>query len=97
MTIDEFATITHRIIAEEGFADFHPTACYPARREVKTLAGLPSDIDPEIPVLDWAARSAALEEEFLVAFKISGNSFRIIRREGPAADFHDYHADTSPP
>jgi hypothetical protein len=92
MTLDQFATITRQVIVKEGFANFQPTACYPARREVKTLAGLPSDIDPESPVLEWAARSAAPGEEFLVAFKVTTECFRIIRREGLAVDCDDYSA-----
>lgn len=96
MTPDQFATITYRVVAKAGLADFQPTACYPARREVKTLTGLPPDIDPEIAVLEWAAQSASANEEFLVAFKTAENSFRIIRCEGAASESIDYFTDTPP-
>ena len=90
MTPNEFAVITRRVIANEGFEEFQPTACYPERREVKSLAGLPADIDPEEPVLDWAFRGAVNDEEFLVAFKISQDCFRVVRRFDSTFQHHDY-------
>lgn len=94
MTAEEFALITQRIIEKEGFSDFQPTACYPTRREVKTLAGLPDDIDPENPVIGWAAESADSEEEFLVAFKISNTVFRVIRYRGQIIERRDFTTDS---
>jgi hypothetical protein len=81
MTPDEFAAITENAIADEGFDGFQPTACFPERREVRTLAGFPEDEDPEQPVLEWAADLAG-DEEFLVAFKIDASHFKIIRKAG---------------
>jgi len=92
MTIDQFALITLRVIARDGFADFLPTACYPMRREISALAELPRELNQEVAVLEWAARSATSGEEFLVAFKISEDHFRIIRREGANEERKDYHA-----
>ena len=90
MTLDEFATITQRVIARDGFDEFQPTACYPARREVKTLAGFPPDLAPEEPVIEWAARSATADEEFLVAFKTDDSHFRVVRRVGADSDGKTY-------
>lgn len=90
MTTNEFAVITKRVIAKEGFEEFQPTACYPERREVKALAGLPVDIDPEEAVLDWAFQGAVNDEEFLVAFKISNDCFRVIRWFDTAFQHADY-------
>lgn len=93
MTTNEFAVITNRVIAKEGFEEFQPTACYPERREVKTLAGLPADIDPEEVVLDWAFRGADNDEEFLVAFKISDDCFRVVRWFDNSFQHTDYKID----
>jgi hypothetical protein len=90
MTLDEFSETTQYIISKEGFDYYLPTACYPARREIKVLTGLPSHVDPEKPVLDWAAKSAEINEEFLVAFKIDGDRFKIIRRVGPFSEDEIY-------
>lgn len=79
MITEDFAVITRRVIAKEGFEEFQPTACYPERRELKSLAGLPADIDPKEAVLDWAFQGAVNDEEFLVAFKISDDCFRTVR------------------
>ena len=97
MTTKEFAVITRRVIAKEGFEEFQPTACYPERREVKSLAGLPADIDPKEPVLDWAFRGAVNDEEFLVAFKISDAHFRVIRRFDSAFQQDDYQVTNQDP
>jgi hypothetical protein len=93
MTTKEFAVITRRVIAKEGFEEFQPTACYPERREVKSLAGLPADIDPEEAVLDWAFQGAVNDEEFLVAFKISDDRFRVVRWFDTAFQHADYRID----
>jgi hypothetical protein len=90
MTLDEFAAITKRVIARDGFDEFQPTACFPSRREVKTLAGFPADIEPETPVLEWAAKSAGDAEEFLVAFKTDDGHFRVVRRVGTDSDAKTY-------
>ncbi|MFO1489960.1 MAG: hypothetical protein U1F77_03660 [Kiritimatiellia bacterium] len=79
MRSKEFAVITRRVITKDGFEEFQPTAYYPERREVKSLAGLPTDIDPEEAVLDWAFQGADNDEEFIVAFKISDACFRVVR------------------
>jgi len=60
MTLDEFSDTTQRIISNDGFEEYQPTACYPARREIKVLTGLPPDIEPENAVLDWASKETLI-------------------------------------
>jgi hypothetical protein len=86
MTLDEFANMTRKVIWENGFDDYLPTACYPARHHLMTLTGLSVDVAPEKPVLEWAAKSAAVNEEFLVAFKVDQTHFKIIRHIGPYSE-----------
>lgn len=80
MTLDQFAEITKSVIENQGFDEFQPSACFPERRQVKSLAGLPTDVEPEEPVFEWASDSAGDDEEFLVAFKTSEKQFRVLRR-----------------
>lgn len=82
MTLDEYAAMTRQVIAETGFDDFLPTACYPVRHEVSTLAGLPADVEPQPAVLKWAAKTVKAGEEFLVAFKSGPAEFTVIRTKG---------------
>jgi hypothetical protein len=42
-TLNEFAAMTKRIIASDGFDDYLPTAIYPGRRHVVLLEELPKD------------------------------------------------------
>lgn len=90
MTTDEFAEITQCVIAEDGFDEFQPTACYPARRHIQALAGFPTDLAPEGPVLEWAGQSAGSNEEFLVAFKVDPTHFTVIRCIGPFRESETY-------
>lgn len=83
MTIEEFAAVTQRVIASDGFDDFLPTACYPGRQEVVVLRGLPPDIEPEAAVLKWATKRAKLDELHLVAFRSGTAQFTVVRvKEG---------------
>jgi hypothetical protein len=79
-TVDEFARITKKIIARDGFEDYLPTALYPGRRHIVVLEGVPEDAQLEPIALEWAANGAVGGEEFLVAFKIDSTTFKVIRR-----------------
>lgn len=91
MTIGEFAAMTRRIIANDGFEGFLPTFCYPAQRHISVLEGYPDEIVPEAIVLERAAHGAE-EEEFLVAFKIDAGHFRIIRCAGDSQERENFSA-----
>jgi len=78
-TVDEFARITKRVIARDGFDDYLPTALYPDRQHVVVLEGVPEGSDLESIALAWARKRAMGGEEFLVAFKISPARFKVIR------------------
>jgi hypothetical protein len=82
MTVEEFAAMTQPVIAANRFDEFLPTACYPKRREVAALEGLPPDIAPEAAVLKWAAKKAKRGELFLVAFKSGPTQFTVMRVQG---------------
>jgi hypothetical protein len=90
MGLDQFAEVTRRVIAKDGFEEFQPTACYPQRAVVRCLTGLPADIDPEEPVLEWAGKAAIDGEPFLVAFKIDDSRFRVIRCVGAKTQRKNY-------
>ena len=79
MTLDEFANITQRVIARDGFDEFQPTACYPARRHLAVLAGIPAHVDIELASTSWALKSANPNEEVLVAFPIAASRFKVVR------------------
>ncbi len=86
MTLEEFAAMTRRIIARDGIVGFLPTACYPQRRHISVLAGLPPQADVEVETLTWAIRNAQPDEEILIAFSISADRFKIIRRSSEATE-----------
>lgn len=90
MTLDEFAETTRFIIANEGFNRFLPTACYPSRRQIKVLTGLPPELDPVQAVIEWAAKAAEVNEEFLVAIPTDPHHFKIIRKVGPFSEDETY-------
>ena len=81
MDIEQFASITRNVILDCGLEEFQPTVCFPERKDVKSLAGVPRDEEHEPIALRWAASSAQPEEEYLVAFKCSRIEFKVVRFE----------------
>ena len=80
MTLDEFAAITRKIIARDGFDYYLPTAYFPNRAHIAVLGGEPENSRIEKDSLAWAIGKASSEEEVLVAFKSDAKHFKIIRR-----------------
>ena len=79
-TLEQFAEITRNVIASEGFDDYLPTVLYPNRKSLAALEGVPPTVNLEATAVAWATKGAIGDEEFLVAFKVSESSFKIIRR-----------------
>ena len=79
MLIEQVATITQNVIREQGFRGFQPTVCFPERRDIRALAGVPENEAHEPIGLRWAAGLAKPEEEYLVAFKHSATEFKVVR------------------
>jgi hypothetical protein len=86
MKPSDFATITRNVIRDQGFEDFLPVACFPERREIRTLADAPANQSIETIAVEWAMSIANPNEEFLVAFKHSASEFRIVRLVGTARE-----------
>jgi hypothetical protein len=82
MTIDEFASMTKRIIEQEGFKDYLPTLCFPGRQHIMVLEGISDDKQSDVRriAFEWALDKAQGDEEFLLAYKEDADHFRIIRR-----------------
>jgi hypothetical protein len=80
MEIDAFAAMNQRVIESDGFDEYFPTACYPERRVLRVLEGVPSGADLEAVALDWAFAAAEGDEEVLVAFRVDAEHFKVIRR-----------------
>ncbi|WP_165074317.1 hypothetical protein [Paludisphaera rhizosphaerae] len=80
MQLEEFARMTRRVISNQGFDDYLPTAIFPGRQMIMVLEGIPVDVDVEKAALAWASRKAQADEEFLVAYKSSDDHFKVARR-----------------
>ena len=93
MTLNEFATITQRVIARDGFDGFQPTACIPSRRELAVLAGVPPNVDLQAAATSWAVKKSGPNEEVLVAFPISSTRFRIVRIAGDVREEATYEVE----
>lgn len=80
--IEQFIAMTHGIIEEDGFEDYLPTLLLPERKNVLVLEGVPGDEDIESAAKGWAIRSANENEDFLLAFKVDANHFKVFARMG---------------
>ena len=96
MTLNEFAEITRRVIARDGFDGYLPTAYFPARRHVAVLEGVPEGADTEKVALRWATDKADGSEEYLVAFRIDANRFKVVRRADDGLESAVFDADLVP-
>jgi hypothetical protein len=92
VTLPEFARITRRAIASDGFGGYLPTALYPDRREVIVLEGVPEDVSVESAARRWAFERAKDGEEVLVAFKISSTRFKIVRQHEGQVEEQEFDA-----
>lgn len=78
MQIEQFAAITSNVIREQGIGGFQPTVCFPERRDIRALSGVPEDEAHEPIALRWAASLANPGEAYLVAFKHSETQFKVV-------------------
>lgn len=88
MTVDDFAQGTREVVGRDGIDAFFPTACFPARREVRVLKGIPPELDHEVETVKWARRIARPGEEIFVAVRIEGRKVKILRLSGPETEEH---------
>ena len=96
MELDAFAAMTQRLIADDGFDEYLPTACYPERRVLRVLEGVPERVDLESVTLDWALEAREGDEEVLVAFKLDEAHFKIVRRAAGSTEEGVYPAVARP-
>jgi hypothetical protein len=94
MTVDEFAALPQAVIDEEGFDEFCPSVCLPARRDVRTLAGIPNGQNQETAALQWISDIAEHDEEVLVVFKINATQFKVVRKVGTTHESRIYTVAT---
>jgi hypothetical protein len=91
VSVQEFAGITRRVIARDGFDDYLPTALYPARKHIVVLEDCPEGVDLEPIAVTWATKNAVANEEFLVAFKVDRESFKVVRVSDGERDEATFH------
>jgi hypothetical protein len=90
-----FAAMTQRVIADDGFDTYLPTACYPERRVLRVLEGAPNSVDLERIALDWALTAAEGDEEVLVAFRVDATHFKVVKRADGNTEHCLYAVDSS--
>lgn len=97
MELSDFAALPQNVTRDDGFDDFIPVACFPERRALRGLNGLPDDADVEAESLAWATALAGETEEFLVTFKFTSNQFKVVRRLNGAMESAIYNGQTRQP
>ncbi len=91
MQIEQFVEITRDVINKPGFKGFQPTVCFPERKNIRALAGVPDSEDHELIALRWAEGLAGQGEEYLVAFRCSATEFKVVRFHEGSVE-HQVHA-----
>ena len=79
MTVDNFAEMVLDDLDPANLDNFQTTVCYPARRYLMLLVGVPGDFAKvEEAAISGARRSAQNDEPFLVAFRSSVDQIKIV-------------------
>ncbi len=78
MTLTDFAQLTLHVISEDE-DEFTPTCCFPSRKEIRTVTGIPDGVDLETATLSWAADHSQPCEEYFVAIKKDPSRLKVIR------------------
>jgi hypothetical protein len=82
MTLADFEKGARDLIARDGIEAFFPTACFPSRREVRVLKGVPPELDLGAETEKWARKIARPGEEFFVAYRCESRRVKFIRAGG---------------
>ena len=83
MTLADFEKGARDVIARDGIEAFFPTVCFPSRREVRVLKGVPPELDLEAETVKWARKIAQPGEEIFVAFRNGARNVKLLRLGGP--------------
>ena len=78
--IEQFIETTRNVIQEDGFDDYLPTLLFPDRYEIYVLEAEFDSDNHEAVVQDWLADQVGDEDNFLVAFKIDPQHFKLLGR-----------------
>jgi len=92
MKSDQFAEVTRSVISKQGFENFQPTVCFPERRQIRALAGVPDTESQETATRRWAAKLANASEEYLIAYKCSSTEFAVVHFSPTGEDIQIYTA-----
>ena len=78
--IDQFVEMTQAIIRKDGFADYLPTLVLPQTRQIAVLDTDLSGDNHESAVYDWISGRISSDQDFLVAFKVDAEHFKVFGR-----------------
>lgn len=78
--IDQFVETTQTIIREDGFAGYLPTLVLPQTQQIAVLNTELSGDNPESAVYDWISGRVTSDQDFLAAFKVDAEHFKVFGR-----------------
>ncbi len=78
--IDHFIEMTQSIIRKDGFSDYLPTLVLPQTRQIAVLEVELDGDNHESAAFDWISGRITSEQDFLVAFKVDAEHFKVFGR-----------------
>ena len=80
--LDSFIAITRQVIAEDGIGEFLPTLMFPDRDAVHVLEDASDATSHEIEAVAWRAQMVPAGEDYVLAFRVNEDRFKIVGRVG---------------
>ena len=68
MTLEQFVSMTRKIVDQEGIEHYLPTLLLLDRREVLVLDEIPADVEMELAVQQWVSRTVRESENYMFAY-----------------------------
>jgi hypothetical protein len=76
---ETFLQATRRTIHQSGLDDFLPTLLLPDREHLVVLEGIPQGEDQAAIARKWASAQAGSGNPYMLAFRVDGTHFAIVR------------------
>ena len=71
MTLQDFTDVTLKVVREDGIPDYLPTFAFPDTKQIRTIQGIPAEVDHRDAIQNVVRRSGYEKKEFFFGVRSS--------------------------